>query len=32
MPKSFLDAYPGCVTGYVTPETMDEFLLGGEQL
>lgn len=30
MPKSFLDAYPGCVTGYVTPETMDEFLLGGE--
>lgn len=32
MPKSFLDAYPGCVTGYVTPETMEEFLLGGEQL
>jgi predicted AAA+ superfamily ATPase len=29
MPKSFLDAYPGCVTGYVTPETMEEFLLGG---
>lgn len=31
MPKSFLDAYPGCVTGYVTPETMEEFLLGGDQ-
>jgi predicted AAA+ superfamily ATPase len=29
MPKSFLNAYPGCVTGYVTPETMEEFLLGG---
>lgn len=31
MPKSFLDAYPGCVTGYVTPDTMEEFLLGGKQ-
>jgi len=30
MPKSFLDAYPGCVTGYVTPETMEEFLMGEE--
>ncbi|MDO9067194.1 MAG: ATP-binding protein [Deltaproteobacteria bacterium] len=31
VPKSFLDAYPGCITGYVTPDTMEEFLLGGEQ-
>jgi predicted AAA+ superfamily ATPase len=31
VPKSFLDAYPSCVTGYVTPETMEAFLLGGEQ-
>ena len=31
MPKSFLDAYPGCITGYVTPDIMEEFLLGGEQ-
>ncbi len=31
VPKSFLDAYPGCVTGYVTPETMEDFLLSGEQ-
>lgn len=29
MPKSFLDAYPGCVTGYVTPETLGDFLLAG---
>jgi hypothetical protein len=31
MPKSFLDAYPGRVTGYVTPETMEEFLLSWDQ-
>lgn len=31
VPKSFLDAYPGCITGYVTPDTVEEFLLGGEQ-
>lgn len=31
VPKSFLDAYPGCITGYVTPDIMEEFLLGGEQ-
>lgn len=31
VPKSFLDAYPGSITGYVTPDTMEGFLLGGEQ-
>ena len=31
VPKSFLDAYPGCITGHVTPDTMEEFLLSGEQ-
>lgn len=27
LPKSFLDAYPACVTGYVTADTVEEFLL-----
>ncbi len=27
LPKSFLAAYPGCKTGYVTYETMETFLL-----
>lgn len=29
IPKSFLEAYPGTVTGYVTPEKVEEFLLDG---
>lgn len=32
IPKSFLEAYPGTVTGYVTPEKMEEFLLDGFKL
>ncbi|KAF0214708.1 MAG: hypothetical protein FD174_4319 [Geobacteraceae bacterium] len=27
IPRSFIDAYPNCVTGYVTADTVEEFLV-----
>ena len=30
IPKSFLEAYPGAITGYVTPEKVEEFLMDGK--
>ena len=31
IPKSFLEAYPGCVTGHVTTDNVEEFLLVGQE-